>query len=97
MEVFAEPQKLPLTIPGWEQQKRRQPWQPVSPSYVAEAGKYKGKPLKWIISNDAVYVKWVLTHYEKLQEPAMVMMSRYFQEHYQPSDPYHVVKRHRTC
>ena len=84
-----------MAITGWKQQARPQPWHPVSPSYIADVGKHKKETLKWIIQNDAAYVKWVMTHSEKLQEPAMVTMNKFFREHYEPSDPYHLGKRHK--
>lgn len=95
LEWFAEPQPIFLDVPGWEQQMIAQPWRPISPSYVANVGKHNTQTLEWIIRHDAKYVKWVLTHAEKLQEPAMETMRKYFQEHYMPSDPYHLVKRRK--
>jgi hypothetical protein len=95
MQVFASPQTIVLDVTGWEQQTRPQPWRPVCPSFVADVGKHSKRTLYWIIRNDAKYVKWVLTHAEKLQEPAMVMMINYFREHYQPSDPDHLLKRRK--
>ena len=86
---MAPPLRAVLDVPGWLQQTEASPWCPVSPYTIATVNKYKEveTTFSWIVQNDVWYVKWILDHTDNLSDENMLLMNKYFREHYQRALP----------